>query len=118
VTGGLRALVHEPFGERVRAAAPCGIQRAQVVVADPLEIRAARQQVLGCAALAAVAGAPRTRSQLGTGAALEQPPRRRPLAEGDRIVQRRPAADDRSRPSVGCVASNASSSSSEPCRID
>jgi hypothetical protein len=51
------------------------------------------------------------------GAALEQPPRRRPLAEGDRIVQRRPAADDRSRPSVGCVASNASSSSGEPCRI-
>jgi hypothetical protein len=46
------------------------------------------------------------------GTALDQAPRRRPLPEGDRIVQGRPPADDRSASvDVGARASSASSAS-------
>jgi hypothetical protein len=48
----------DPFGQLVCFAATCGVERGQVVVADPVDVRATLQQVLGRRLLAAVADLP------------------------------------------------------------
>src|SRR5690349_21289027 len=103
---GARTAAEQPGDHVLGVAAPCGIERREVVMSDPVEVSAAIEEVFGRAALSAMARTPegirdlaRRRSctageeildlreeperggvpQGGAGAARHQPARRIPL---------------------------------------
>ena len=56
----LGATVNQPGDQSVGATAPCGAQRRQIVVANPIEVRATLQQKFGNLLLSAVTRAPKS----------------------------------------------------------
>ncbi len=103
-------------------APPCRVERCEIVVANPVDVGAAVEEVVGGGALAAVAGEPECLGdffggprlgrvlevardaihqaqrgglpEVGLGTALDQSPRGFPLAEGHGVGQRCATGDD------------------------
>jgi hypothetical protein len=117
--GGAGALPAQPPGEAVGVAADGFVEGRELIPADPVQVRAVLEQLLGDVLLVAVAGAPeggghriciRCRGQIGlhsvvqaegggfgeggAGAAFDQPQGRVPLPERDRVGHGGASADD------------------------